>query len=83
MIYGNLFSKLLKEDLKRRTWAVALTFLVFFFSLPIGLALALEGAENTNYVSFNLIMKGHLLMTERYRKPSSEKSCSLLGQRWY
>lgn len=53
MIYGNLFSKLLKEDLKRRTWAVALTFLVFFFSLPIGLALALEGAENTNYVSFN------------------------------
>ena len=42
MIYGNLFSKLLKEDLKRRTWAVALTFLVFFFSLPIGLALALN-----------------------------------------
>ncbi|MCC8026479.1 MAG: DUF6449 domain-containing protein [Clostridium sp.] len=53
MIYGNLFSKLLKEDLKRRIWAVALTFLAFFFSLPIGLALAMENAENTNYRMFN------------------------------
>lgn len=53
MTYANLFSKLLKEDLKRRTWAVALTFLAFFFSLPIGLALAMENAENTSYRMFN------------------------------
>lgn len=53
MIYGNLFSKLLKEDLKRRTWAAALTFLAFFFSLPIGLALSMENAENTYYRAFN------------------------------
>lgn len=51
MTYVNLFFNLLKEDLKRRTWAIALTFLTFFFSLPIGMALAMEGAERSYYMS--------------------------------
>lgn len=42
MTSGNLFSKLMREDCKRRTWAFALVFLAFFFILPIGLALAMR-----------------------------------------
>lgn len=53
MTSGNLFFKLLKEDFKRRTWAIALTFLTCFFTLPIGLALAMENAANTDYYVYN------------------------------
>ena len=53
MTSGNLFSKLMREDCKRRTWAFALVFLAFFFILPIGLALAMEDAANTQYYAYN------------------------------
>ena len=53
MTSGNLFSKLMREDCKRRTWAFALVFLAFFFILPIGLALAMEDAANTQYYVYN------------------------------
>lgn len=53
MTSGNLFFKLLKEDFKRRTWAVALVFLAFFFTLPIGLSLSMESAANSNYYIYN------------------------------
>lgn len=53
MTSGNLFSKLMREDCKRRTWAFALVFLAFFFTLPIGLALAMENAANTQYFAYN------------------------------
>ena len=38
MTSKNLFFNLMKEDLKRRLWAVALTFLTFFFALPVATA---------------------------------------------
>ena len=50
---GSLYFKLLREDLKRRVWAIALVFLAFFFSLPIGLALSMENAANTDYFIYN------------------------------
>lgn len=53
MTSGSLYFKLLKEDMKRRTWAIALVFLTFFFSLPIKLAMAMENAANTDYYVFN------------------------------
>lgn len=53
MTSGNLYFRLLKEDLRRRIWAIALTFLSFFFVLPVGLALAMENAANTNYFVYN------------------------------
>lgn len=53
MTSGNLFSKLMREDCKRSTWAFALVFLAFFFILPIGLALAMEDAANTQYYVYN------------------------------
>ena len=36
MTSGSLYFKLLKEDFRRRLWAVALVFLAFFFTLPLG-----------------------------------------------
>ena len=39
MTSRSLYFKLLKEDFRRRLWAIALVFLAFFFTLPIGLAL--------------------------------------------
>ena len=53
MTSGSLYFKLLKEDFRRRLWAVALVFLAFFFTLPIGLALNMENAANSNYNRYN------------------------------
>lgn len=53
MTSGSLYFKLLKEDLKRRIWAIALLFLGFFFALPVGLALTMENAANNHYTRFN------------------------------
>ncbi|WMJ88234.1 DUF6449 domain-containing protein [Anaerocolumna sp. MB42-C2] len=39
MTSRNLFSKFLKEDLKRRIWAIALAFLVLFLFLPVACAI--------------------------------------------
>ncbi len=41
MISRNLFFNLMGEDIKRRLWAVTLTFLLFFFSLPVTIAMVL------------------------------------------
>lgn len=39
MTSKNLFFNLMKEDFKRRLWTAALSFLVFFFSLPVASAM--------------------------------------------
>lgn len=39
MTSKNLFYNLMKEDFKRRLWTVALSFLVFFFALPVASAM--------------------------------------------
>ena len=39
MTSKSLFFNLIQEDVKRRLWAVALSFLMFFFSLPVTIAL--------------------------------------------
>lgn len=46
MTSKNLFFNLMREDLKRRLWAVALTFLTFFFSLPVAVDLTLSESRN-------------------------------------
>lgn len=53
MTSGSLYCKLLKEDMRRRLWAIALVFLAFFFTLPIGLALSMENAANSDYFRYN------------------------------
>ena len=45
MTSRNLFFKLAKEDGKRRIWLAALSFLVFFFTYPIVLALQLSNVK--------------------------------------
>ena len=54
MTSKNLFSEkkvcgriwgLMKEDIKRRIWVLALMFLAFFFALPVKLALVMENAR--------------------------------------
>lgn len=41
MTSKNLFFNLMKEDAKRRLWTLAISFLVFFFSLPVKNALVI------------------------------------------
>ena len=41
MTSKSLFFKLIQEDGKRRLWAVTLAFLMFFFSLPVTIAMAI------------------------------------------
>lgn len=41
MTSRSLFFNLINEDIKRRLWAVTLAFLMFFFSLPVAIAMIL------------------------------------------
>lgn len=42
MTSKSLFFNMMKEDMKRRLWTIALTFLAFFFSFPVWVALRLS-----------------------------------------
>ena len=53
MTSKSLYFKLLRENLKRRAWAIALAVLGFFFSLPIHLALTMENAIKTDFWRYN------------------------------
>lgn len=56
MISKNLSFNLMKEDLKRRLWAPALAFLIFFFSMPVSVALALsEGKQAKDWTYLQLV----------------------------
>lgn len=62
MTSKNLFSEkracgriwgLMKEDIKRRIWVLALMFLAFFFALPVKLALVMENAQRMEFRAYN------------------------------
>lgn len=53
MTSRSLYFKLLWEDLKRRSWAIALAVIAFFFTLPINLALTMENAQADNFYAYN------------------------------
>lgn len=62
MTSKNLFSEkkacggiwgLMKEDIKRRIWVLALMFLAFFFALPVKLALVMENAQRMGFLAYN------------------------------
>ncbi len=53
MTSKSLFFKLLRENVKRRAWAIALAVLGFFFALPINLALTMENAIKTQFWRYN------------------------------
>ena len=62
MTSKNLFSEkkvcgriwgLMKEDIKRRIWVLALMFLAFFFALPVKLALVMENARRMEFRAYN------------------------------
>lgn len=45
MTSKNLFFKMMREDLRRRIWALGLAFLSFFFSMPVLGAMVITGAR--------------------------------------
>ena len=62
MTSKNLFSEkkvcgriwgLMKEDIKRRIWVLALMFLASFFALPVKLALVMENARRMEFRAYN------------------------------
>lgn len=44
---------LMKEDMKRRIWVLALMFLAFFFALPVKLALVMEHARSMEFLNYS------------------------------
>lgn len=54
MISRNLFFNLVRENLKRRTWFIALSFLMFFFLFPVGSALSVGLHLNPAYLPYNM-----------------------------
>ena len=50
MTSKSLFFKLMKEDMKRRLWAVAFSLLAFFFAMPMAAAMGIAsiGKEYEN-----------------------------------
>ncbi len=61
MTSRNLFYNLLKEDVKQRLWSVAVAFLLFFFALPVGVALNLADG-----VKDELTRKNTLAVVEKW-----------------
>lgn len=55
MTSRSLYFNLLKEDVKRRLWSIALAFLVFFFTFPVKTALVLGDNMKRNAGYQNLI----------------------------
>ena len=47
MTSKNLFFNLMLEDLKRRIWAIALSFLTFFFMLPMATLMIISNRTRT------------------------------------
>ena len=45
MTSKSLFFRLMKEDLKRRLWAFGLSFLTFFFAMPVLAAMGITNLE--------------------------------------
>lgn len=53
MTSRSLFCRLVREDLKRRVWVIALLLLAFFFAMPVKLSLSLENAAQSQYYRYN------------------------------
>lgn len=49
MTSKSLFFNLMKEDLKRRLWSIALCVLIFFFSFPVASALMISNYSQQNF----------------------------------
>ena len=47
MTSKNLFFKLMREDLKRKIWAISLAFLSFFFWMPVNAAMSISNLQQT------------------------------------
>ncbi len=47
MTSRNLFFKLMREDLKRKIWAISLAFLSFFFWMPVNAAMSISNLQQT------------------------------------
>ena len=47
MTSRNLFFKLMREDLKRKIWAIGLAFLSFFFWMPVNAAMSVSDLQQT------------------------------------
>ncbi len=62
--------RLMKEDMKRRVWVIALLLLIFFFAMPVNLALTLENAQRTGYSAYSLLdfMQKKGLTPEQYQE---------------
>ncbi len=59
MTSKNLFFKLIKEDLKRRIWTIALSVLVFFLAYPVLCAMYLDNYKTTS--ATDVMIQGELL----------------------
>lgn len=46
MTSKNLFFKLMKEDIKRKIWAIGLAFLAFFFAMPVFAAMNMSSLQS-------------------------------------
>ncbi|MDO4788919.1 MAG: DUF6449 domain-containing protein [Johnsonella sp.] len=69
MTSKNLFFNLMREDLKRRLWSIALCVLIFFFSFPVASALMISSYSKQNaYLSESEMLKNlPLVQNEIFR----------------
>ncbi|MBD9077305.1 MAG: ABC transporter permease, partial [Clostridium sp.] len=87
MTSKNLFSEkkvcdriwgLMKEDIKRRIWVLALMFLVFFFALPVKLALVMENARRMEFRAYNDYEPIEKLLPEHFTAKQYEMMTAFL-----
>ncbi len=70
MTSKNLYFDLVREDLKRRIWAVGLAFLVFFLCLPVVSAMVTtEAVQNyENWIRNGTVFTGYTLETKLHER---------------
>lgn len=70
MTSRNLFFKLIREDLKRRVWAVCLAFLSFFFMMPVAAAMGISSLNRRveRWIIDNTVFPGITMEQEKYTR---------------
>ena len=79
MTSRNLFFKLMKEDLKRRLWAIGFSVLALFFAMPMAAAMGIGDIGN-QYKQWLISGTGYENMVPEALRQT--KSCGLPVRSW-
>ena len=81
MTSKNLFFRLVKEDLKRKIWAISLSFLLFFFWMPVAAAMKISSLKQNleRWIAEGLLFGEGITAQMRYETRLMDLVPEILG----